>query len=429
MSNSFSSYSFGCRVNQAEKEELDRQMVKSGFKYSNENPDIFIINTCAVTAKAEREARQLIYQINKKLPDCKIIITGCSATYWKKNRLYQDLPIELIVDNLNKEYLVRLLKKRIMCDSLTLSDTNNSFGIDDKFTKSGRLLFKIQEGCQRFCSYCIVPYLRGLPRSWKIKDIIKKIHQYDMNLREVILTAINTESFGYDTKESLIDLLKACIDRTKVPRISLGSIHPWSINESFFEFYQEYLSKHRLVNFFHIPLQSGSSKMLRLMKRDYTKDEFVSKLKRLHAINPDALIATDIIVGFLDETDKDFEETYEFLKESPISKFHIFRFSVRNNTAAYFMTKRLKEPDAETKLKRAKILNELGNRKYNSFQERFIGKQMPALFLENNKEDYRQALLDNQLPVLIKSDKNLTGTIANIEIIGSKNSKLFGKIV
>lgn len=425
----FYSYSFGCRVNEAEKEEIDRQMIESGFKFEATKPDIYIINTCSITQKAEREARQLIYQIKKRFPDTKIVITGCAATYWLKNKLYQNLPADLLIGNINKEFLVKLIKNKI----INRGEMNGSVPmqnnvISNKFMGSGRVMIKIQDGCQRFCTYCIVPYLRGSPKSYKTDDLVNKVNQLAKtnDIKEIILTAINTEAFGLNTKESLTKLLKNVIDKTNVPRISLGSIHPWSVNDDFLKFYQDYLPKKRMVNFFHIPLQSGSNKILNLMKRGYTKEEFIEKLNKLAKINPFALIATDIIVGFFDETDRDFEETYNFLRDSPIVKFHVFRYSKRDNTAGFFMAKRLKESSSKEKIKRAKTLIDLGKRKYEEFMKKNVGRASSVLILKEKVKGYSKGLLDNQLPIYLPVQP---ARLLRVKIIEYKKGKLFGRII
>lgn len=434
----FFTYSFGCRVNEAEKEEIDRKMILSGYKFDSLNPDIFIINTCSVTHKAEREARQLIYQTKKNLPNTKIVVTGCSATYWLKNKLYNDLKVDMIIDNVNKEFLVNLIKKRLLdqpaynrsgCTRANRTILNEP--IFNKFIGSGRMMIKIQDGCQRYCTFCIVPYLRGMPNSTKIEDIIYKVKNLYKNnhLKEIILTAINTKAFGFDTKESFVDLLRSAIKETNIPRISLGSIHPWSLNEDFFEFYKKYISKNRLINFFHIPLQSGSNKILILMKRGYNREEMLVKLNRIKQINPYAFLATDIIVGFLEENDADFKETYEFLKKSPISKFHVFKFSKRVKTSADYMAKRLKEPSSKEKAERANRLIELSEKKYHNFMKQNIGRTSPVLFLEKTINGLRESLLDNQLPIWVDSKTTYPGEIKNVKVIEYKKRRLFGKII
>lgn len=424
----FFSYAFGCRVNEAEKEVIDQQLLFHGFKFDKDNPDIYIINTCSVTHKAEREARQLIYQIKRKLPKTKIVVTGCSATYWLKNNSNQKLPVDLLVDNVNKAYLVELIKKRI---GEKLSERKKDFVATSKFLRSKRMMIKIQDGCQRFCSFCIVPYLRGLPKSEKIQDIIKKINHFKDKVNEVILTAINTQAFGYDTNESFVELLKKVIDDTSVKRVSLGSVHPWSLNDDFFEFYQNYLFKNRLVNFFHIPIQSGSNKILKLMKRDYSKDEILEKINKIKKINPFSFIGTDIIVGFLDEEKTDFEETYKFLKQSPINRFHVFRFSVREKTAAFYLKKRLKEPESKEKEERSKILINLSKEKFNQFLEKNVNRYTSVLILDKKDRHFFHGLTDNQLPIVLpKSSLYQKGEIVEkVKIVGFKNSLLLGKIV
>lgn len=424
---SFYTYSFGCRVNQAEKEVIDQKMQSTGFSLNGKNPDISIINTCAVTHKAEREAKQLIYKLKRENPTGQLIVTGCSATYWKKNDLLKDLPIDLVVDNINKEFLVKIIKKRIYGKS-DINLKNPKITAKDKYLNSKRALIKIQDGCQRFCTYCIVPYLRGTPKSYKVKEIISDVND-NKQLNEVILTAINTEAFGFDTGESLIKLIRGVISGSNVPRISFGSIHPWSIDDDFISLYKDILPLKRLVNFFHVPIQSGSNKMLNLMKRGYTREEMLEKLDKLYKANPLSLIATDVIVGFLDENDKDFEDTVDFLERSPISKFHIFRFSNRDNTAAHYMAKNLKTPTDRKKISRAKALAKLGERKYQEFLKKNIGRTSSALFISNISEDYQEGLLDNQLPAMIKTTKDLTGQIKNIKILEYKKGRLFGKII
>ncbi len=422
----FYSHSFGCRVNQAEKEELDRQLVQLGYTFHYADPALYIINTCSVTHKAEREARQLIYQTRRKYPKAKIVVTGCAATNWIKTKT--EVPeVDLLVDNQNKEYLATIISKRFSRNSVrTGRDLSLSI---DKYLRSKRLILKTQDGCQRYCTYCIVPYLRGLPKSVPGPQIVKRAQLYEDHINELILSSINTEAYGYDTREKFVDLLKEVLDNTKIPRLSFGSIHPWSVNQEFFDLYAKYPGNERIVNFFHIPLQSGSNKMLQLMKRGYTREEFVEKLATLGSLKPYIFIATDVIVGFLEETNKDFIDTFEFLKNSPVVKFHVFRFSKRQHTAAYYLSKRLTEPPSEEKQKRAQALLDLSKKKYTAFLRRHIGETFPALVLEKEYEGMREALLTNQIPVIVKAASVSAGDIKTVRILEYKKGRLFGRIV
>lgn len=414
MSHTFFSHSFGCRVNQAEKEALDAELMGLGYRFEAEKPDVYIINTCAVTEKAEREARQLIYQIRRKYPGIKIVVTGCAATNWVKRGV--KVPgIDYIVDNKNKEYIASLISKQI--SQPFHAQVEQPQKPTDKYIQSGRMIIKIQDGCHRFCSFCIVPYLRGLPKSVPIDHIISMIQDAGNGLKEAILTAINTEAYGYDTKVPFTELLTAVIEKTAVPRVSFGSIHPWSFQEPLFSTYEKLILSGRIVNFFHIPLQSGSNKILGLMKRGYTREEFLEKLTRLSAMQPFTFIGTDIIAGYLEETDADFADTYDFLERAPIQKFHIFRFSKRQHTAAFYMAKRLHEPTPEEKLKRAKALSELNARKYDTFLRSHVGHTFEALILEKGTEGFQHALLSNQIPVLVNINAARAGELVPVKVV------------
>jgi threonylcarbamoyladenosine tRNA methylthiotransferase MtaB len=426
MQKTFNSFSFGCRVNQAEKEALDRQLLARGYTVDEQNPETFIINTCSITNKAEREARQMINQIRKKHAGTKIVVMGCAATNWIKTKATVE-NVDMMVENPSKEFIADLIEKKLTGKaSSTPKMTRNAPLVQDKYIRSGRVIIKIQDGCQRFCTYCIVPYLRGLPKTYPIQSMLEELQALPPGLKEVIYTAINTEAYGYeDKKTDFIDLLQSTLEQTSFPRISFGSIHPWNINEKFFTLLKTHPEAGRIVKFFHIPLQSGNNKMLGLMKRGYTREEFLEKLDTLNKLQPFTFIGTDIIVGFLEESDADFQDTYDFLERTPISKIHIFRYSPRQHTAAFYLGRRLKEPSPQEKLKRAKALDELNKRKYKEFQEKHIGSQFEALFLEQQKNGFQQAVLDNQMPVLIKGTFD-PGSLQKVEIKNLQKGSLIG---
>lgn len=429
MNKTFSSFSFGCRVNQAEKEALDRQLLARGYSYNESTPALYIINTCSVTHKAEREARQMINQIRKKHAETKIVVMGCAATNWIKTKAAVE-NVDMMVENPSKEYIAELIERKFIekasgKGSMAVKMPQNGLLAADKYIRSGRAIIKIQDGCQRFCTYCIVPYLRGLPRTLSIKDLLAELEALPRSIKEVIYTAINTEAYGYETKgEDFIDLVQATLENTEFPRLSFGSIHPWSVNEKLFRLLREHPQAHRIVKFFHIPLQSGSNKMLGLMKRGYTREEFLEKLDTLNKIYPFTFIGTDIITGFLEESDKDFEDTYSFLEATPISKIHIFRYSPRQHTAAFYLGKRLHEPIPEVKQKRAKALADLNARKYRLFLEKHIGQQFEGLFLEQRKDGMQQALLENQIPVWVKTSQVDPGELKKVMVSTIKNGSL-----
>lgn len=413
----------GCRVNQAEIEELRKKLLFRGFQYSLINPDFIIINSCAVTVKAERETRQLIYQIHRNHPKTVIYLTGCAATLWKKN----DNPIFLgnninLIENSKKNNLFFEIIDKLKTEKITNSKDLSIF------EKSGRHIVKIQDGCHRFCSYCIVPYLRGKPKSRKISEIIQEINQRPRNIKEVILTAVNTEDFGVENEENFVQLIKEIIFKTNIEKLSFGSINPWSVTSNFIKLYKENLSKQRIADYFHIPIQSGSNKILAGMERDYKADEIGQKLEQIAKINPFALLSTDIIVGFPGENDQEFKKTYDFIQKSPFNKLHIFPYSERYGTKASILAKKADRIDKIKIKERSSLLSLLVNKKYSEFQKKIIGQKIPGLFLAENKGNYRKVLLNNQIAVWVKSKSEYMGTIKEIIIQSFHEEKLYGEI-
>lgn len=348
------SFTFGCRVNEAEKQQLDQELLDAGFSWDETTPDFYIIHTCAITGKAEREVRQHMYQTRKKYPHTKIVATGCSATLWMKNKTLP-MGVDHWIDNTDKFSIPSFLSSLAETDAIPV-DTKTT----DKFLSTGRVMIKIQDGCNRFCSYCIVPFTRGRARTKTIKKIIHEIQSIKSPIQELILTAINTEYFGAQSKETLPMLIDEILTQTNVDLISFGSIHPWSINDEFLSWYKANKNNPRFVHFFHVPIQSGSTKILEAMKRPYKKEELLQKLQTIHTINPNAIIATDIIVGFPGEGENEFEETYQFLEKSPITKFHVFRYSPRPGTVAWAMKDTV---SSQMKRERSHRLIELGKKK------------------------------------------------------------------
>lgn len=266
--------------------------------------------------------------------------------------------IDILVSNNEKETIPNILASTVRKKIEQKKKT--PYSQHDKFLKSGRLMIKIQDGCNRFCSYCIVPLLRGLPHSRPINDIVHEINTYEDILNEVILTAINTEAFGKDTGETLETLIKEILNRTTVPLISFGSIHPWSLTDTFLSYLLSSMQHTgRIKPFFHIPVQSGSDSVLERMNRQYKGKDMLQKLEKIKALFPDAHIGTDIIVGFPGETKKEFQETVSFLKKAPINSIHVFRYSPRPKTRANAMEKIWGVVSPEEKRRRSKIIMKL----------------------------------------------------------------------
>jgi threonylcarbamoyladenosine tRNA methylthiotransferase MtaB len=415
MKRTFQSFVFGCRVNEAERIRFDNELRKAGFTVDLNNPAYSIINTCAITGKAEREAKQLIYSLRKQFPATKVVITGCSATYWAKRFPEYTRLVDIVIPNSHKTDLASLLLQASPGDQPRSEAIRSAQPIHDKFRQSNRLLVKIQDGCHRFCNYCIVPYLRGNPQSQTIQEIVSYINSFDPTPSEVILSAINTESFGKDTKETMVDLIGQVLDKTSVKRIGFGSIHPWSLTDEFLDYYRTTLSKEpRFVHFFHVPIQSGSQTMLTHMRREYDIADIMQRLMAIKAIRPDAFIATDIIVGYLGETDALFDETHNLLVKSPISRFHVFPFSNRMHTAAYYLKRRMEEPTPTQKKERAEKLRILSDIKYADFKAQQKGTESDALVIAQVKGGVR-VVTHNNIELVVKKNA-LPGDIIHVTI-------------
>jgi len=430
MKKTFQSFVFGCRVNEAERIKLDSELMEAGFTVDLASPSFIIINTCAITGKAEREAKQLIYQLRKKHQQAQIVLTGCSATLWQKYNNGNIKLVDIVVPNNQKSRLISLLHTSEVCNKAKpMFAVPYNKAHNDKFRHSNRLIVKIQDGCHRFCSYCIVPYLRGMPQSQKIKDIVSYINSFNPTPSEVVLSAINTESFGKDTGESLVDLIQSVLRNTNVPRIAFGSIHPWSITSEFIEFYKTTLSKEeRFINFFHVPIQSGSSPILKRMRREYQISDVIKQLKKIQHIRLDALIATDIIVGYLDETDEEFNQTVNVLTKSPISRLHVFRFSNREHTAAYYLKKQHTEPTPDVKKERSYTLLALSKKKMELFTNSLVGLKSNALVIATNEKETK-VLLDNHIEGKMRDKHVLPGQIVHVTIRAAKDGYVFCDLI
>jgi len=295
---SFLAVNFGCRVNSAEINQLSQKYINLGYIPNKNNPDLIIINTCAITKKGEYESLSKIKKLQSKYPNAKIIVTGCA--------------------NLSKLINVEIISK----DNLPVSYTHH---IKDKFSQTNRYLLRVQSGCTAMCSYCIVPYRR--PKLWylPISDAIKIVNQAIADgYQEVIITGINLNQYT----PGLSNLLEALLTRTSIPLISFGSIPLLSIDSKFISLVSSYVL--RVSSYLHIPLQSGSDKILKLMNRNYN----VEKIKKIFSKLNNFTLGTDIIVGFPDETNSDFEATYNLCKTINFQKIHVFRYSPRPGTPA-----------------------------------------------------------------------------------------------
>jgi len=390
-------FTFGCKLNQAESqvigEKLSRKGIKIHFNQKNCNADINLINSCAVTLKAEKEVRQLIHYLKKNNPKSPIILTGC-----------------FLKDTKNVIYVN---KDKVVSEILRFQKAQSYKKIKLERRKT-RALVKIQEGCNHFCSYCIVPYLRGRSRSVEISEIVDRIKLLvKQGYKEIVLVGTDITDFRIKNKirgtQALIILLKKILQETKIERIRLSSFWPDKINDELIELIK---NNSRICPHIHLSLQSCSEKILRLMGRNYkisTVKKIIDELKNV----PNLSLTADVIVGFPGETKDDFQKTYNFIKSQPFLKLHIFRYSKRPFTAAAEMPNQLPE---KIKKQRSKKLIDLSDKLSKKIRKKYLNKIFPVLFENKNKNGFWQGFTPNYIKVYLKSSKNLKNKIIDVKL-------------
>jgi threonylcarbamoyladenosine tRNA methylthiotransferase MtaB len=405
MSQTFTIKTLGCKVNQYESEAIAWQLKQNGFKSSNRDSACAIINTCTVTQKAGMQSRQLIRQTIRKNPDALIIVTGCHAQI-NANEILDIKGVHWIVGHALKHHLPqRILDHKFSqkpdCPEICVSDIlhhriYNHIPFDSLQTRS-RPMVKIQDGCNAFCSYCIVPYARGPSRSLPENHVVDMVKRFrDHGYKEIILTGIHLGMYGHDFQPpiQLSHLLKRLIQIPECPRIRLSSIEPLEITEELIQIIQ---NSNKMCHHLHIPLQSGDDETLKQMNRHYTQDFFKDLIYIIKECIPDMAIGIDILTGFPEETHQAFENTLHLLERLPATYFHVFPFSMREGTQ---IAKNRVSLDVQTIKSRAKIIRELGEQKRKEFLYSSIG-QKQWVIIESSDQTYSRGLTGNYIPVKI----------------------------
>ncbi len=412
----------GCKVNQYESNAMAEQFIKSGYEViePDNKADIYVVNTCTVTNMSDRKSRQALRKVKEENPHAIIIACGCYAQV-AKNELEDMQEIDLVLGNNEKKTIVEYVEKfieekhklEIDIEDVMYKKEYVDFG-DITYTEKTRAVIKVQDGCDRFCTYCIIPYARGRVRSRKPESVISEIKKIaEEGIKEVVITGIHIASYGKDFKEDykLIDLLEEINGVEGIKRIRLGSVEPLLITE---EFIQRLSKLEKICHHFHLSLQSGCDETLKRMNRRYTTEQFKDIVKRLRNTYKDVMLTTDIIVGFPDESEEEFKKTYEFLKEIKFYKMHIFKYSQRKGTKAALMKNQI---DGKIKEERSSILLKLSNENEKYYNEQYIGKKLEVLF-EEEKNGYYQGHTANYILVKCKSNENISELIC--EVIGKK---------
>ena len=427
----------GCKVNQYETNAMAQKFLEKGYQIIEEitpenediKPDICIINTCTVTNMSDRKSRQMLRRMKEKNPSTIVVAVGCYAQVAKKE-LAKIPEIDLVLGNNEKVEIVKYVEEyinnhinNVELDDVMYSKEFSDFG-DVTYTEKTRAVIKIQDGCDRFCSYCIIPYARGRVRSRKPENIISEITQIaSKGIKEVVITGIHIASYGKDfamskdnklTNYRLIDLLEEINEIQGIQRIRLGSIEPLLITV---EFVERLKKLEKICHHFHLSLQSGCDETLKRMNRRYTTEQFKEIVRLLRNAYSDVNLTTDIIVGFPGETDEEFNKTYQFLKEIKFYKKHVFKYSQRKGTKAAVM---LNQINGDIKEERSKKLIELSDRNEIEYNKSYIGKNVEVLF-EEEKDGMYKGHTQNYIMVYCQSKENFDNKI--IDVVCEKAEK------
>ena len=422
-------YTLGCKVNQYETQEMSELLEKNGYTiiYNATDANVAVVNSCTVTAESVRKTRQIIRKLKKQNSENIIILTGCASQ--AEPHIINDLPeVDIFMGNRSNSEIVEALneflanKQKLTKRIEHLSgDKLYSTGIT-RFDGHTRAFLKIQDGCDRFCSYCLIPTARGRSRSKSLEDIDKELKALsDNGYSEIVFVGINLSDYGKNTPYSLPDALQLAEKYTGIKRVRLGSLEPDHITDKMIE---QLKTNTKLCPQFHISVQSGCNNVLKAMNRHYTAEEYERLAKKLREHFSDATITTDVLVGFPTETEEDFNTTVEFVKRVNFEKAHVFPYSVREGTRAAKMeqlTKAVKED-------RACRLSYVTNKIREEFLKKQIGKTVEVLF-ETEKDGICEGYTENYTPVRISSKGNYKGKILNVEIIDSEKDYCVGKII
>ena len=420
-------HTLGCKLNFSETATISRDFLSHGFEKVNyrDKADIYVLNTCSVTENADKEARKFIRQAKQRNPNSSVAVIGCYAQL-KPNDIAAIDGVDIVLGAEEKFNLLNHL------DSINLNGSTKVIQseIDQvhKFTPSyssaerTRSFLKIQDGCDYTCSFCTIPLARGQSRSDTISNTLKVAKEVaETDTREIVLTGVNIGDYGKGSNETFFDLIQQLDLLDGIDRIRISSIEPNLLTNEIIEFCA---SSQKFMPHFHVPLQSGSDKILGAMRRRYKRDLFVNRVTRIKQTIADACIGVDVIVGFPGETEKDFLDTYNFLNELDISYLHVFTYSERPNTDAIEMSEIVSK---EIRRERSKMLHILSDKKRRFFHDQFISKFRPVLF-ENMKNGKLLGHTDNYIQIQMEGGSELINSIHSVKLVDNHGTVVDGKL-
>lgn len=426
-------YTLGCKLNYSETSTISRMFENKGYTKVefNQEPDIFIINTCSVTENADKKCKKIVKEAKKINPDGYVTIIGCYAQL-KPQEIADIEGVDAVLGAAEKFQLIDLLdgfvkeptgtKAKVYNQSIEEAvDYHTSYSLNDRT----RTFLKVQDGCDYPCSYCTIPLARGASRSDTIENVMKAAQEIAASgVREVVLTGVNIGDFGLRNgkrEETFFDLVKALDEVEGIDRFRISSIEPNLLTDEIIAFVAQ--SK-RFVPHFHIPLQSGSSKVLALMKRRYKRDLYLDRVTKIKELMPDCCIGVDVIVGHPGETEEEFLESYNFINELPISYLHVFTYSERENTAAVAIKPVVPQ---SKRAERSKMLHILSDKKRRYFYEQQLGKTFTVLFEEDIEDGQMQGFTENYVRITAKYDPLLINETKQVQLV-SINEKMLVEV-
>ena len=421
-------YSLGCKVNLYESEFIESVLRKKEYEIVpfNEKADIYIINTCSVTNESDRKSRKIIREAKRLNPNAIVIAMGCYTQIFGK----EDTDADIVIGNKDKSKIVELIeeyieKKERIKNIYDISHNTLFENMEiDHFENHSRAFVKIQDGCNAFCSYCIIPYTRGNIRSKKEEDVINEVTKLVNNgYKEIVLTGIHTGRYGIDLDNTNLEiLLRKLVNIPNIYRIRLSSIEINEVTDGILDLMKE---NKVIASHLHIPLQSGSDKILKLMNRKYNLNEFINRIEEIRRVREDLSITTDLIVGFPGETEEDFKETINTIKKIKFTKIHTFPYSKREGTPAAKMKDQI---DGNIKKKRVREVLKLSKQLENDFYKQFINKTIDGV-VEKHQNGNIVIHSSNFIPVIIK-DRNLeNGKILKVKILSvDEDNNVYGEI-
>jgi len=408
----------GCKLNQAETELLARQLAEAGYRLVSpaDEADVYILNTCTVTHIADSKSRHRLRLAHRRNPDARLVATGCYAQR-APGELTQIEGVDLVLGNDEKPYLLRLLEESGRLDSPGCVQGNPTISPHAGFKT--RAFIKVQDGCNSFCSYCIVPLVRGREKSTPVDQVVAEVrHRIVNGYKEVVLTGVKIGSYDSDGI-NLKGLLEHILAETDVARLRLSSLQPQEISPELIGLWHD----ERLCRHFHLSLQSGSDGVLSRMKRHYSVSDYRRSISLIRTLVPEAAITTDIIVGFPGETSAEFEQSYDFCRQMEFARIHVFSYSPRQGTEAAQIPGKVTD---SAKTQRNQNLRALAEECTENYSQRFLGKTMPVLW-EKQTGGIWSGLTDNYIKVYSKSDRDLANKLIPVKLVEVRGDRVWGE--